>query len=1376
MLPVAHWLALLFTSIPNRPFIKYLLPGLLLTTSPSGAQNRATPFSQTNRINLPGELNAKVLLQDREGFLWLGTRLGLHRFDGYSTRLIDTTPREGLRLADPEIIALHEDRRGRLWIGTGNGLHCLDRRRTAVWAYLVESDAQRKGKNAVTCVMEDSRGIIWCGTRKGVLYACPPGGRFRQVVNPAPGYPDGLFSDVVNLTEDREGTLWVATNQRGMYRMTATGSLLGHFPVSLVFASLGGKAGELPVINTEQELLTYEARAGQFVPLLTYRQLGVGMGEFRCLLQEGPYIWLQASFRLLRLHRGTRAIEDYTFRVTGSQAVDVNQVYADGDGNLWLGTTSGVFRVGHQDHYFTVLAPPAARPDGYFSTRGLLEYGGKLYVGSYQGFYAYDPQKQAFQEHRYWHPQVKQWLNPLAMALLEAPDGTFWVASEGNGLMQFDPRNGTFRAWKGPDGVESAITIPGSKAGNVYALLRDRRHRLWMGTAGGLFRVEPRAGNARPVFTEVNAGHLHEAKILALHESGDGTLWIGTTTGLYRQSAGGTITAHYGSDPGTAGTPRLPNAYIHCIYEDHQGNLWLGTRGGGVSVLDGRRGSVRAYTVEDGLANNVVYAVLPGPEGQLWMSTDGGLSRLDVARGRFLNFDVHDGLPDNEFNYSSALAGSGGKLYFGGLRGVVSLEPGRVRPRERLPRVKLTKLMQHRGASGRTTETSLAAGTLTRIALDYQDRFFTLHFALNDAYQTDKAQFAYRMEGVSPEWQYTGTANYIQFAGLPAGDYVLHLKGADRKGQWSPHPLSIPVHVGQAFYATVWAYLLYAGLLIAGGVAVFRFQWNRLRLRQQLAQEQREKDNLREVDRMKSQFFANIAHEFRTPLTLILGPAEKIMSQTAESPSRRWATQVQRNAAQLLGLVNQLLDLSKLDSGLEKLNLTEADAVPFVRDATTALQSLADQKGLTLHFRTGVEALPMHFDADKLQKILYNLLSNACTYTPAGGSITVSVSTTEPPSGEPGEWLELGVADTGIGIAGAHLPFLFDRYYRVPDARRLSPVGTGIGLALVKELVELHGGTIAVESTPGAGTTFTFRLPRWAKGAGTGNAAAPGVPLAPAVSTLPPPPTRDSLPGFPSGGMDDAEKPVVLVVEDHPGVRTFTTEVLHPFYQVLEAADGTEGIVMARERIPDLIISDVMMPVTDGYTLLHLVKTGELTCHIPVVLLTARNSRESRLEGLQTGADAYLSKPFQVQELLLTLRNLLILRQQIQRQFAGHGAVRTEAAPPPPPAPDDSFLQRFTRLVDEHLGDENFGVEEMVARIGMSRTQLHRKVKAVTGQSTGHLIRTMRLQRAAELLRHDDLSITDIAFRVGFSSASYFTESFHKHFGYPPSEGRKEKG
>jgi DNA-binding response OmpR family regulator len=446
-----------------------------------------------------------------------------------------------------------------------------------------------------------------------------------------------------------------------------------------------------------------------------------------------------------------------------------------------------------------------------------------------------------------------------------------------------------------------------------------------------------------------------------------------------------------------------------------------------------------------------------------------------------------------------------------------------------------------------------------------------------------------------------------------------------------------------------------------------------------------------------------------------------------------------------------------------------------MKENTWAIESLADQQQIQLTFQSSIPELKMSFDPEKLQKILYNLLSNACKFTPPAGTITVSVNLLSPQeSGRKNQEVEIRVIDTGTGIAKENLPFIFDRYYQVPGSRPYRQGGTGIGLAIVKEMVELHQGAITVESEQGKGTTFTFHLP----------VISSVLPLEGKL-TLRETAQEDVLrmnkqwyfPEEKQALLAEAspatEKPLILITDDHEGIRQFIMESLMPYYQVITAGNGVEGLKEAREKIPDLVISDVMMPGMDGHTFLHLLKEDEHTSHIPVILLTARSSQKSRIEGLKTGADMYLIKPFDVVELLLSIRNLLTLRQNIQKKFSATLLTSSEKILDNPV--DQSFLERFTHIVDKHLSDDTFGVEEMVNHIGMSRTQLHRKVKAITGESTSHLIRTIRLQRAVEMLKSNSLTINEIAYQVGFSSASYFTESFTKHFGHPPTERRKMK-
>jgi signal transduction histidine kinase/DNA-binding response OmpR family regulator len=770
-----------------------------------------------------------------------------------------------------------------------------------------------------------------------------------------------------------------------------------------------------------------------------------------------------------------------------------------------------------------------------------------------------------------------------------------------------------------------------------------------------------------------------------------------------------------------------------------------------------------------------VYSIIPGKQHELWITTLNGLSRLDLTQQTFRNFFTRDGLPGNEFNHGSFLTARDGKLYLGGISGIVSFFPADLVKEVKRPLIKLTRFIKHDGPNNLNIETSFAIETLQRINLHHTDKFFTLHFAIANYFETAKCQFAYKLDGITDEWQYIGSNNFIQFAGLPAGDYTLQLKGAGHDGTWVEQPLRLAIHVEKAYYASLWAYLLYACVLALILFLVVRFQWKRIKLQNQLKLEHLHTMKLEELDRMKSQFFTDIAHEFRTPLTLILGPAEKIHSDATETRHKNWASTILRNSRQLLGLIDQLLDLSKLEAGTEKLTLSYQDIIHFMKENTWAIQSLADQQQIQLTFGSSIPELKMSFDPEKLQKIIYNLLSNACKFTPPAGTITVFVSLRSPKEpGEKNQEIEIRVTDTGTGIAKENLPFIFDRYYQVPGSRPYRQGGTGIGLAIVKEMVELHKGVITAESEQGKGTAFTIYLP----------VISSVLPLEGKL-TLKETAQKDvlrmnkpwSFPEEKLSLLEEAspatEKPMILIVDDHEGIRQFIMESLTPYYQVLTAGNGVEGLKAAREKIPDLVISDVMMPGMDGHTFLHLLKEDEHTSHIPVILLTARSSQKSRIEGLKTGADMYLIKPFDVQELLLTIRNLLTLRQNIQKKFSTTQLTSSDNILDNPV--DQSFLDRFTSIVDKHLSDDTFGVEEMVRQIGMSRTQLHRKVKAITGESTSHLIRTIRLQRAIVMLKSNSLSINEIAYQVGFSSASYFTESFTSQFGHPPTEKRKMK-
>jgi signal transduction histidine kinase/DNA-binding response OmpR family regulator len=527
---------------------------------------------------------------------------------------------------------------------------------------------------------------------------------------------------------------------------------------------------------------------------------------------------------------------------------------------------------------------------------------------------------------------------------------------------------------------------------------------------------------------------------------------------------------------------------------------------------------------------------------------------------------------------------------------------------------------------------------------------------------------------------------------------------------------------------------------------------------EQLLNEKREADRLVELDMLKSRFFANIAHEFRTPLTLITGPVENLLDELKSKYHKGQLELVRKNAGRLLRLINQLLDLSKLESGTIKMEYTKQDFIGFVKGITFSFQSLADEKDIQLGFQSSIHQLQMDFDQDKLEKILYNLLSNAFKFTPSLGTINVGVALSD-------GIVEISIKDSGVGIAAEQIPLVFDRFYQADNAMARNIEGSGIGLALTKELVEIHGGKIKVEGVPGA-TLFQFTLPV------KNDVTIKSIPeathhLLENIDTMI---SQTPLLENPESILDANEKSdLILIIEDNHEVRNFIRSTLSGSYQIIEAVDGDEGIAIARDKVPDLIISDVMMPGKDGYETCHILKEDEITNHIPVILLTAKSGVESKIEGLERGADDYLSKPFNSRELRHRIGNLISTRRKLRAKYED-SAMMEEKSREANETLEDIFIAKIRTAVEAHLDDENFSIEDLSREIGMSRTQVHRKLKALTNQSASQFMRMIRLKHAKEILKKGRYNVSEVAYMVGFGSSTYFSTCYAEHYGYAPSE------
>jgi signal transduction histidine kinase/DNA-binding response OmpR family regulator/streptogramin lyase len=864
-----------------------------------------------------------------------------------------------------------------------------------------------------------------------------------------------------------------------------------------------------------------------------------------------------------------------------------------------------------------------------------------------------------------------------------------------------------------------------------------------------------------------------------------GLAWIASLNGLWAINFQSGEVQHWGRKEG------FPDDRILCIQETKNGALWLGTFSAGVLVFDPIDGIVQQIDQENGLSNNTVVGILSDNQGDFWVSTFNRINVITTEGEVLLKLSEEDGLAHNEFNRFSYLKLSNGELAFGGVNGITILNPKGIKkvlaPKDDL-QIYLSSLRYYDQQKGADIVYRDHLSNPELITLPPTHRYLYLDFALSSYSALEKCNFSYRIKksnkgsGNSEEkWTSIRYNSELSLNDLSPGRYDLQVRGTDHKGRVTKQPITIPIHVKEFFYKTWWFYALCALFLLTLVIAwIKRLQREKIQLEAEVQKRTRQiredkvliekqAEELQKLDELKSRFFTNISHEFRTPLTIISG-----MVTQMKNDHKQWGEKglelIQRNSRQLLSLINQILDLRKLESGSLKVNLIQGNIIAYLYYIADSFKSIAQSKGISIHFQSSLPELEMDYDPDKILQILSNLLTNAIKYTSGVGDIFLEVDHL---NGQSEEQLLIQIRDTGQGIPEKTLPYIFDRFYQVDpniyQENSQKPQGSGVGLALTSELIELLHGSIDVASTLGVGTTFTIHLPINRKA----ETKAPSV--MPAVTNDETIPKMESKPSvFQISDLSEvSELPRLLIVEDNPDVRIYLAACLQKHYRLLMAENGQEGIDLAVEEVPDLIVSDVMMPVADGFTLCETLKNDERTSHVPIVLLTAKADFASKIEGLRKGADAYLPKPFEEEELLVRLQQLFLQRKKLQERYRGlspidPGSVSEEFQI------EDAFVLKLRQTVLEHLVEDDFGLTQLYRAMGVSRTQLHNKVKALTGLSSSAFVKSIRLHKAKELLQTTDLNISEVGYEVGISNPAYFSRIFSEAFGESPREIRNK--
>jgi signal transduction histidine kinase/CheY-like chemotaxis protein/ligand-binding sensor domain-containing protein len=1079
-------------------------------------------------------------------------------------------------------------------------------------------------------------------------------------------------------------------------------------------------------------------------------------------LLPGDRLALYDRERIVVLHPASRTVHTYPVPppTRASVAEEDPALKTDGQGRLYFKHAGRVFRM-TSGGKMELLWENNLAPHLYISAF-YIDRSDVLWVSvNAQGLVKVDLQALPFRSYRYMSSFVTDVLRQAGVPAGRIPSAWsaplisyyFRTAYDAKGRLYASCNyyNGTL-VHRFEKGVFTALSQPLPVSGYSALAVSPRAEVAAFG-AHPAARYLWRTNAAPPLVTPLDSSLFKGVELADARVIG-GYYWLSTySNGLLQLREMELVGRYEGRQPGGIMTKDLTEI---CPDPTDKERFWIGSRGGGLVLWHVRTGLQKVYTTDDGLPNNTIYCILPGVGGTIWCSTNKGIFRLNPRSGEVRSFDKGDGLTSNEFNRAHKFLFPDGRIAFGGLEGYTIFNPADFETPRKVADVPVqltalhinNKIQDHR-AGGSMIRQPLSA--LTMLELPYDKNYLRLEFAALQYNHPSRTRYRYRLAGADKEWIESGTNNVAAYAGLPPGSYTFQVSATDNNGLWSPAVRELSITIYPPFWASTWAYLLYGLLVLVLLRMYLRFRVKKLQAEQLLAFERRESLRLREIEEAKERFFSNITHEFRTPLTLILTPLEKLLSDPSlPEPAQRLVTTAQKSSRQLLRLINEFLDLTKLDSGQMRVKPSAGDLALFITDTVQPFEAAAREKAIHLSLVVkGIEGL-YGFDEEKWEKILSNLLSNALKFTPVNGSMSVSAEGLEE------HRVRLQVSNTGPGISPAQGEKIFDRFYQADDSTLRRQGGTGIGLALVKELTGLLGGSIRLSSIPGKETTFTVELP------------------ADRVNGSPATLSSEKNPDLVRPEVKKAGEgaPLVLIVEDNDELRHFLVESLEGQYRVLQASDGLEAWERIVLELPDLVISDVMMPGRDGFDLCAQVKTDMRTAHILFMLLTSKAAHEARLQGLQNSANDYLTKPFSLSE--LELRAATLLQQQEKTRWHLKSRLLPATPPDSPPEVQDEFLKKLYAELDARLDDPELGVDYLCRFMAMSRSTLNRKLKSLVDTPTAELIRQYRLQKAAVLLT-TGLDIGQVAYRVGFSSPSYFTQSFREQYGMTPSEYLSQK-
>lgn len=1315
------------------------------------------------------------IYQDKQGFIWISTEYGLNRFDGNEFIIYRHQDNDSTSLNNDYVHLTFEDSKGNLWAGTMGGLAKYNRNTNSFTSIPLYKGKQLVNSD-ITQIIEDEKGILWASSSGEGLFRILPEQAYGECITAVNQLG---FRHLSTLLDDGKGNLWIGGENDGLICYNTTNGTIKAFKAPVIsennisslakdeygYIYIGTLTGGLNVYNpfTRQiRQIPYQGRYNLQIKALTYmdHQLYIGTdGEGLKLYDANKHEITDKQLENSRFEIGNKKIHSILF---------------DHNKNLWL----GLFQQG------VVFIPTQHNPFQYYGLKSLhgspfgtqcvmsihQDKEGKMYIGTdNDGLYILDNK---FRPLRHLMPSKDTHsISNTILDIFQDSDGEIWLGSYTKGVAKLNAEQ------------NSCTFIPELMNERVFAITEGLDRTLYFSSFGrGLFaynkdtkQLTQYKNSERNTFSQTD-NELPNNWIRALYRDSHGLIWIGHFKG---------ITCF---NPKTKSFTDLTgkNCILHgcigfVITEDHAGNIWAGTSNG-LYKFDRKSKETIHYTQQEGLGNNIMCGICEDKVGNIWVSTFNGISRLDPKTQVFTTYHSEDGLQGNEFTRGAFFQSADGTIYFGGIYGITSFRPEQIINKRTVPPVVITDFK----VSGQSVNTNTLSGgnpivetavtDATRFRLAHNDNTFSISFSTLQFAQTGQTVYKYRIRELNKDWQTTKSGvNSVTYNNLTPGKYTFEIYAIDHG--CNSDVKTIAIHIAPPWFRSGWAYLLYCFLTGAIILAIIGYLQERVKQRKEMI----ERRHAEELSESKLQFFINISHEIRTPLTLIISPLEKLISNCENSELNKTYMMIYRNSQRILRLINQLMDIRKIEKGQMNLKFRETDLVGFIDDIVNTFSYTAKNKRINLTFHHQDEHLKAWIDLNNFDKVLMNLLSNAFKYTPEGGNIDINLRTGrdyDTPTALK-KYIEITVSDTGIGLDEKQLEHIFDRFYQINNDITRNQAGTGIGLHLTRSLVELHHGTITADNrTDCRGSLFTVRIPQGCNHLRIEELdTSDNINLNSGTAVPAKRKRRTNSEDEPlSPGLDMPQKQKtkynlhILIVDDEKDIREYLRNELSKEYKVDVCNNGAEAYDFLLHNPVHLLISDVMMPEMDGITLCRKVRANANINHTPIILLTAKGRNEDLAEGMETGADSYIVKPFSIEVLRSTITNLIETRRLLKNKFSGAQEQSDKVQDVKVHSSDEALMERIMAVINKNLADPALSVEMVANSIGISRVHLHRKLKELTNLSTRDFIRNIRMHQAAKLLKEKRLSISDVAYAVGYSNLSHFSNTFKELFGETPKE------